>query len=305
MVGDALHRYITNNPSDWGAYLEYADYLHNAGAAAAAMLIRVTYAVLHGHWGDASFQAYITDMLAQHIRFPACVRYVGVPPLSLYVQAIPPGSFVMGDRAGREVSVTLTRGFWLGICPVTAGQWRFVVGDTQSDDSDPAHPVQVSYGAAAQFCERLTMMARNAGWLLDCERYALPTEAQWEYACRAGTSSTYCFGDDSARLRDYAWFGSGVSSRDFPTVTRKLSNSWRLWDMHGLVWEWCRDAWEPRTLGGVDPYIPARQQETSSYVVRGGSWLSEPALCSSASRGYGRIDLRATAGFRVVLERGC
>ena len=208
----------------------------------------------------------------------------------------------MDDEA--QVSVTLTKPFELGKYEVTQGQWKSVMGTEPWDGQDnvkadkdcPA--TYVSWDDATEFCETLTEIERKAGKLKADEEYRLPTEAQWEYACRAGTTTAFSFGDDESKLGEYGWFdGNTGSEKDAHKVGMKKPNPWGLHDMHGNVWEWCSD-WADSTLqGGTDPVGP---EEGSLRVGRGG-WGRDPGRCRSADRGGIDPSLRNDSlGFRVA-----
>jgi len=199
---------------------------------------------------------------------------------------IPNGEFKMGER--NNVRVRLARDFLLGQTEVTRGQWAKVMGTKpsggaagESEDMLPA--LQMTWEEAKQFCEKLTTLERAKGGLPAAESYRLPTEAEWEYACRAGTTTAFSCGDDEATLGDFAWF-SGNSEGKIHPVGTKQPNAWGLYDMHGNVREWCSD-WQSGNLqGGLDPVGPAKG---SDHVSRGGSWGDQPALCRSAYRNTG------------------
>ena len=166
-------------------------------------------------------------------------------------------------------------------------------------DEDVNLPVeQVSWDDAQEFCRRLTEADRKAGKLPAGVAYRLPTEAEWEYACRSGSTTKYCFGDDEGRLGDYAWY-NGNSGRKTHDVGKKKPNAWGLHDMHGNVWEWCQD-WlgDYPAAAQTDPSGPP----TGRYrVLRGGSWDAPAVGCRSASRFYHTPDDRDNvSGFRVA-----
>ena len=177
----------------------------------------------------------------------------------------PPGRFKMGTPADqprlgvgeKQVEVTLTTGFWLGSTEVTQEQWMTVMGLGSSPwqgksvivrDGPDLPVIYVSWNDAMAFCAKLTEREKGAGRLPEHSHYTLPTEAEWEYACRAGTTTLFSFGDDFSKLTDYGWArkhhgpgGSSPRERDFHPVAKKLPNPWGFFDMHGNVCEWCRD----------------------------------------------------------------
>ena len=219
---------------------------------------------------------------------------------------IAPGTFMMGSpdlESGRkkgegpQTAVTISKGFWLGKTLVTQGQYQAVMGSNPSNVTNVGAdaPVEgVSWNDAMAFCKKLTEQKRVAGRLPEGYAYTLPTEAQWEYACRAGTTEAR-YGN----LDDIAWYG-GNSGTMHP-VARKQPNAWGLYDMLGNVWEWCSD-WSSTYPGGnvTDPVGPA----SGSYrVVRGGEWDSDAADCRSANRGGSEPgDDFDRIGFRVALS---
>jgi formylglycine-generating enzyme required for sulfatase activity len=239
----------------------------------------------------------------------------------------PPGSFRMGsppfepERRTDEgpVSVTLSRGFWIGQYEVTQAQWRTLVGqfprpqDKGVGDDYPLH--WVSYLEAVDFCRKLTERAWTSRELPRSWEVALPTEAQWEYACRAGTSTATSFGDRlngsqanfSGYARDVA--GGRVTRKESSPVGSFPANAWGLYDMHGNVWEWCRDWYHSTLPGGIDPDFSATQgtvnrDGTYSRVRRGGAWIEEGWACRSAMRLRYEPERRSDhIGFRVVAVR--
>ena len=226
---------------------------------------------------------------------------------------IPAGKFTMGspedekDHQDNEaqVSVTLTKPFGLGKTEVTQGQWKSVMGsepwngqgNVKADKDCPAK--YVSWDDATKFCRKLTEIERKSGKLKADEEYRLPTEAEWEYACRAGTTTAYSFGDDEKQLGEYAWFdGNTGGERYAHKVGLKKPNPWGLHDMHGDVWEWCSDWYGEKLSGGTDPVGP---KHGSYRVFRGGGWWGSPGRCRSASRsGFVPSDRHYGLGFRVA-----
>jgi formylglycine-generating enzyme required for sulfatase activity len=224
---------------------------------------------------------------------------------------IPKGTFMMGSpesEEGRQKDetqheVTISKDYYLGVTEVTQGQYEKVMGTNPSyfligriRGSSSNHPIeQVSWEDAVEFCKKLSDLPeeKKAGRM-----YRLPTEAEWEYACRAGSKTAYSFGESSKSLGDYAWFD--VNSQTHP-VGEKKTNAWGLCDMYGNVWEWCSDWYGEYPKGAVsDPRGP---KEGSRRVVRGGGWCYEAADCRSAYR-YGLDPSRHSYffGFRVALN---
>ena len=231
---------------------------------------------------------------------------------------IPAGKFTMGSPKGEkdreyneaQVSVTLTKPFMLGKTEVTQGQWKSVMGTEPWDGQkttikgENVAATHVDDDAAADFCKTLTNLERAAGTLQANEKYRLPTEAEWEYACRAGTTTAFSFGDDESKLGEYAWFNGNTydAGEQYPhEVGKKKPNPCGLHDMHGSVWEWCSDLYDTKLSGGVDPKGPAPRM--SSRVSRGGCWGLNPPGCRSAIRGTGTASSNNYSwdiGFRVA-----
>lgn len=227
----------------------------------------------------------------------------------------PPGTFQMGPFPGPPVSgngvnVTLSRGFWIGKYLVTQSQFESVMGNNPSGFAGPSLPVEtVCKSDADSFCRELTRLERDAGRLPQGWEYRLPTEAQWEYACRAGTSTAFSWGDDENQIDDYAWYAKNSGARTH-AVGQKKPNPWGLYDMHGNCIEWCRDAWSDALPGGLDPEmtqqnVPAHPgwSRTPFWVCRGGSWqYPEPAKLRTRNRErLGPLDRSYIIGFRLAL----
>jgi formylglycine-generating enzyme required for sulfatase activity len=207
---------------------------------------------------------------------------------------IPPGAFLMGsDKHRREKPahrVTLSKGLYLGVYPVSQAQWREVMGYNPSKFQGDDRPVEmVSWNDCQEFCRKFAALTGKP--------IRLPTEAEWEYACRAGTHRDYHSGDGAEALRQVGWYDQNSRQQTWP-VGHLAPNGWGLYDMHGNVWEWCQDWFGPYAAETVvDPTGP----DTGQYrVLRGGSWADEAAVGRAAFRGNEAPGFRAEwAGCRV------
>jgi formylglycine-generating enzyme required for sulfatase activity len=219
-----------------------------------------------------------------------------MPDLALDLMPIASGTFTMGGAGNPTQQVTLTKPFWLGATEVSQGQWQAIMGNSPSQFKGSNLPVeQVSWAEVMEFCRKLTERERSAGRLPAGYVYTLPTEAQWEYACRAGTT-----GDYAGDLNAMGWYDANSGGSTKPVGT-KQANAWGLHDMHGNVWEWCLD-WHANYPGGsvTDPTGPP---SGSLRVSRGGSWGSTADGCRSADRGGGGPGGRGNGlGFRLALS---
>jgi len=216
----------------------------------------------------------------------------GVKLVTLKIKS---GKFTMGSpasEAGRgsgetQKSVTIDKDFYMGESEVTQAQWKAVMGTTpwkgetyvKEGDAYPAN--YVSWDDAQAFMEKVSKLTGK--------KVRLPSEAEWEYACRAGTTTAYSFGDSDRNLSDYAWYyknAYAIGEEYAHEVKTKKPNPWGLYDMHGNVWEWCEDRYG-----------------TASRVLRGGCWYSSPVYCRSAARYRGSpVNRNGYGGFRVVLD---
>ena len=209
--------------------------------------------------------------------------------------AIPGGTFQMGsDEYDNEKPihpVTLSP-FHIGKYQITQAQWQAVMRNNPSHFKGDNLPVeQVSWQAAFEFCLKLS---EKTG-----KEYRLPTEAEWEYACRAGSTTRYCSGDDEASLEKYAWYDKNAGGKTHP-VGEKLPNDWGLYDMHGNVWEWCQD-WYNENYYKQSPKENPQGSSSGQYrVLRGGSWY-DYFNCRSANRvGFAPDVIDPPFGVRVV-----
>ena len=254
------------------------------------------------------------DLTAQsRLRTPVVVELgQGV---TLELMEIPGGTFWMGQRdeeqrflkqqnwwndyfnCERPRHQVTVAPFWIGKYPITQAQWQAVMGNNPSHWKDANRPVeQVSWNECQEFVKKLN--DRGQG------EFRLPTEAEWEYACRAGSETIYAFGDDPAQLGNYAWFNENSGSETHP-VGQKSPNAFGLYDMHGNVWEWCADTWHENYTGApTDGSAWGSLGDGKAKLLRGGSWNFVPVNVRSASRYWNVPDFQYYyIGIRVVRVR--
>jgi formylglycine-generating enzyme required for sulfatase activity len=263
------------------------------------------------------FSAGLTNGLQITLGTPS-VPIPGVTPLP-DLATIQPGTFVMGSNAAAGApyfgenaekpahSVTISYPFWMGATEVTQAQYQALMGTNPSTHSGATRPVeQVSWFNAQAYCAALTTQQAALGKVPAGYQYRLPTEAEWEYACRAGTttefnvsSALFCnqarfwYSYHSSSLCGFTWLSGHLPVGSYP------ANAWDLFDMHGNVWEWCLDSYAPYPPGAVtDPFVIGGP----SQVVRGGSWAASSDSCRSAVRYPSAPGVTNNGlGFRVVL----
>jgi formylglycine-generating enzyme required for sulfatase activity len=235
---------------------------------------------------------------------PAVAGFGEVRP---HMVEVPAGLFQMGSTQGSPEeqpvhTVHITRPFWIGKYEVTYTEWQALMGTNPPGFRGPNLPVvSVSWSDAMAYCAALTAQERAAGRLPFGYQYRLPTEAEWEYCCRAGTTTEWNVGSSlNCGQANFGGFGGCVGQT--ASVGGYAANTWGLHDTHGNVWEWCLDAWDgyPNYPSGAvsDPYISSGPDR----VLRGGSWFGVALLCRSAQRGWSAPDsLSADFGFRVAL----
>jgi formylglycine-generating enzyme required for sulfatase activity len=210
---------------------------------------------------------------------------------------IPGGTFLMGDAGGEvdeiphEVSLS---DFYMDKYLVTQAEYEKVMGNNPSRWPGRKNPVeQIRWSDAVRYCnsrsliEGLQPCYNLEKWTCNftLNGYRLPTEAEWEYACRAGTTTHYFFGDEGEKLRNYAWFEGNSGQRPRP-VGRKLPNPFGLFDMLGNVWQWCNDFYKVDYYEGSPRQDPKGPESGDNKVVRGGSWAAEANQCRSSFRYY-------------------
>ena len=254
------------------------------------------------------------------------MKFVYCPAGSFQMGSIP--KIVFGYRSAVPVSVTLRHEFWMGRFEVKQAQWKQLMGATLREqramDLSQPRPVgddtlrehvgegadypiyYVSFDDAKAFCRKLNGVERDAGRLPRGLVYRLPTEAEWEYACRAATTSATAFGDQLGSLdanfdgsKPFNKASTGPYLRETVPVGQYPGNAWGLHDMHGNVWEWCIDSYAESLKGGLNPLLA---DSGDRHVMRGGCWHNPGSMCLSTSRGWGTRDTRGSGlGFRVVL----
>jgi len=217
---------------------------------------------------------------------------------------IPPGTYTMGSPADepdrgddeRQHKVTLSKGFFMQRTEVTQKQWKAIMGSNPSffkKCGDDCPVEQVSWDNTQEFIAKLNQHDADG-------KYRLPTEAEWEYAARAGSTTRFAYGDDATKLSEYAWHDGNAKERVHP-VAQKKPNAWGLYDMHGNAWEWCHD-WYSSRYPKRTTVDPTGKPSGKARVIRGGGWCSQArgVRCSrrsslSPDKGYNSI------GFRLVM----
>lgn len=308
---EALLAGIVSEPLEETRWLVLADWLEENDDVRRAELLRLHRKLLatccepEAHPERKAWQARVVELIAAGVKPCVPQREVELPGgVPMKFSFIPPGSFLMGgtvkDNEKPVHKVTLTRGFFLGIYPVTQVQWKAVMRTAPSKFKGAKRPVvQVSLTDCQEFCTKVTADSQVGGMV------ELPTEAEWEYACRAGTTSEYHFGDvlntDLANYNGkHSWNGSpeGKNRQETTDVGSFPPNAWGLCDIHGNVWEWGSDWYgDYQSEYQIDPRISSGKE---SPVLRGGSWSTIPVYCRAATR-YGVEPARRNdeIGFRV------
>jgi formylglycine-generating enzyme required for sulfatase activity len=233
--------------------------------------------------------------------------------LTMKFAHIPAGSFIRGRAASIEDDanhlVTISKPFHMGVCEVTNAQFRQFKPDHNSgkglnDDDQPA--VNVGWGHAAYYMPGVTYTSPPNSFCVWLSKKTgkvvrLPTEAEWEYACRAGSQRRYSFGPDSAELGDYAWFADNADKKTHPVGTKK-PNAWGLYDMHGNAREWTDDFWADGWDFPMKAVTDPRNGQSTHRLTRGGSYKRSAGSCRCDSR-ESEADVRDDVGFRVIIEQ--
>jgi formylglycine-generating enzyme required for sulfatase activity len=224
--------------------------------------------------------------------------------IGLKFSLIPAGEFYMGseesDYEKPVHKVKIKNPFYLGTYPVTQREWEAVMGDRPSHFEGDDLPVEnVSWDKVQEFIKKLNEKEGT-------DKYRLPSEAEWEYAARAGTTTRYSFGDSKSKLGDYAWYATSLMSimtGKTHLVGQKKPNTWELYDVHGNVWEWVQDEWHRSYDGAPADGSAWESGDGANRVIRGGSWNNNARDCRSAVRLL--VDPRFCGnvfGFRILQE---
>lgn len=218
-----------------------------------------------------------------------------------------PAEFSMGSSDGPANErpahrVVFKKPFSLARYEVPQNLWQAVMGENPSRWKGPRNSVEMlSYDDAQEFCRRATELMRAAELIKPNQVIRLPSEAEWEYAARAGTETKYSFGDDVSQLGEYAWFTGNAAGND-PAVGAKRPNAWKLYDVHGYLWEWCADAWHENYEGAPADGSARFEKGSQQRVLRSGSWKDPADRLTSSFRRAAPHDLKDDAvGLRCVL----
>jgi formylglycine-generating enzyme required for sulfatase activity len=220
-----------------------------------------------------------------------------------------PASFRMGsggDAPAEEKPahvVKLARPFAIARYEVTQELYQAVMGNNPAKWKGPRNSVEmVSWKEAVEFCRKATAEMRQLKLIGADEVIRLPSEAEWEYCCRAGTTSAFSFAD-AEKIAEYCWFDKNSPGND-PPVGAKKPNPWGLHEMHGYVWEWCQDSWHPNYEGAPTDGSAWQEKDAKERVIRGGAFNTPPSRCRSAAREKRDADSRKDdLGFRCVRAR--
>ncbi len=216
-----------------------------------------------------------------------------------------PASFLMGSmRAAEEQpvhKVTFSYSFAMAKYEVTQELYEVIMGKNPSRWKGPRNSVEmITWDEAVTFCQKVTVELRRRELLAKDQEIRLPSEAEWEFACRAGTATLFSFGDDKTVLTHYAWFTGNAKGND-PPVGAKKPNPWGLYDMHGYVWEWCADSWHPDYKDAPADGSPRQAKEAKERMLRGGAWTRQADACRSAFRFHRPVQAKGPdIGFRCV-----
>ncbi|MCE9560785.1 MAG: SUMF1/EgtB/PvdO family nonheme iron enzyme [Planctomycetes bacterium] len=292
---EALLAGIVSEPLEETRWLVLADWLEENDDPRRGELLRLHRKLLatccepEAHPERQAWQARVVELIGAGVKPCVPQRVVQLPGgVPMAFSFIPPGSFLMGgtvnDNERPVHKVTLTKGFFIGVHAVTQAQWDAVMGINTSSFKGPNRPVEeISWNDCQEFCKKMTTDLKRRVTV------RLPTEAEWERACRSGTTTEYHFSDvlntDLANYNgDSSWndLPKGKNRQETTDVGSFPSNAWGLCDVHGNVWEWCSDGYGEYSPGNQSD--PQGQSDGQSRVLRGGAWDNDPVLCRAAFR---------------------
>jgi formylglycine-generating enzyme required for sulfatase activity len=240
------------------------------------------------------FSKAVTEIRSQTRTVTKTRNVIKLVSVNFEFCAIPAGTFLMGSTTEAPAhQVNISHDFYLGKFAVTQAQWEAVMGNNPSSFKEVARPVeQISWEDCQEYIKVLNTAGKGS--------FRLPTEAEWEYACRAGSSETFCFGEDKNQLEDYAWYNANSHGETHP-VGQKKPNKMGLYDMHGNVWEWCQDWYDDYSADSTtDPQGPTFSS-MPVRVFRGGCWRGGPDFAAAAHRsGRGPAYRSNVLGVRLV-----
>ncbi|QEH38396.1 Serine/threonine-protein kinase pkn1 [Aquisphaera giovannonii] len=320
-AGQTDYAILAEVPRDWTGDVATLACVARQGGAAAGRMTKVIGLYLSGD--NSARQRVETLLETARPTASATERELISNSIGMKMRLIPAGPFLMGATGESQAyadekpqhRVTITRPFYLGVYEVTQYEYRQVMGENPSrfNDSELLPVEQVSWLDAVCFCNKLSeresrrpyyKIEGDAVTIQGGSGYRLPTEAEWEYACRAPRNSEeamkHPFGGDDSALEQYAWFDGNSEKKTHP-VGQKKPNRWGLYDMQGNVWEWCQDRYSDVYYRFSPDADPAGPSEAPYRVIRGGSWCYDPWLCRPAYRLRDTPDNRSNAlGFRVA-----
>jgi formylglycine-generating enzyme required for sulfatase activity len=292
------------------------------GLAALLILLVLTIGVMKG-WGfwqqDRKAEVKWDEEGISNEILPGEVAYPQewTNSIGMKFHLIPAGEFMMGAVPGDDQAeydeeprhrVEITKPFYMSVYEVTQAQYQAVMGENPSNFKGDDHPVEsVSWNDAVEFCEKLS--------LKEGKKYRMPTEAEWEYACRAGIESAYYWGngDSESEMKKYAWYEKNAddgywtsphaSREGTQSVGQKLPNAWGLYDMSGNVWEWCSDWYSENYCSNSPAKDPQGSSSGELRVLRGGSWHNQAGYLRTSNRSRGNPDDRGVnGGFRILRD---
>ena len=317
----AFRRIQAADLRDWGGKLPHPGF-DNLLEAVAGILGRPPAAIVDEVAAIIESETHITPLETSPTTYEDWVRDIEPEKVNISIEEpekiakqgksigmkftlIPAGEFNMGSEESEDEKpvhkVKINNPFYLGSYPVTQREWKAVVGDNNnpSDFKGDNLPVEeVSWDDVQKFIKKLNEKEGT-------DKYRLPSEAEWEYACRAGNTTRYSFGDDDTNLGDYAWYDDNSEGKTHP-VGQKEPNSWGLYDMHGNVWEWVQDMWHVNYDDALTDGSAWEVGDGADRVFRGGSWFNFARLCRSAFRSLplprDPRDRVISIGFRILWE---